>query len=228
MTPEIENFLLPRHLMPGEKGPVITLPTPFNKGFTLLELLVALTIFSLVSITIFSSLTSMITTRDHLEDDSRQLAELQTAFMIIGRDIEQTIDRPVRTGYQETSAAMVWEESSATLEFSSNGRRNPAGLKRSNLQRVAYRFEDGLLYRDYWAAMDRSENSPQLSRLLIKNVEDLDITFIGDNEQIFKSWPPDTTTSGSTRQSLPRAINLQVAIKDWGKLNRLFLVGKRG
>ena len=46
-----------------------------NKGFTLLELLVALTIFSLISVTVYSSLTSMITTREHLKTDSKQLQD---------------------------------------------------------------------------------------------------------------------------------------------------------
>ena len=226
MTPVIEIIFPPRLLRNNWAN--IPLVPPSHKGFTLLELLVALTIFSLVSITIFSSLTSMITTRDHLEDDSQQLAELQTAFMIIGRDIEQSIDRPVRTSHQETSVAMTLEESSYTLEFSSNGRRNPAGLKRSNLQRIAYRFEDGLLYRDHWPAMDRPEDSPAFSRILMENVEDMDITFIGDDDKLYKSWPPDITTPGNPEQSLPKAIDLQVAIKNWGKLNRLYLVGRKG
>lgn len=228
MTPETAFMLLSRRRPLPDKGSATPSFMAAEKGFTLLELLVAMTIFSLVSITIFSSLTSMLATRDHLADDSRQLAELQTAFMIIGRDIEQSIDRPIRIGYEETAAAMIWTESPDTLEFSRNGRRNPAGLKRSNLQRIAYRFEDGRLYRDYWPVLDRPGDSPPLSRILLKNVEELDITFIGRNEQVYKSWPPETTPAEPSPPSLPRAINLQVAVKDWGKLNRLFLIGRRG
>ena len=79
-----------------------------NKGFTLLELLVALTIFSLISVTVYSSLTSMITTREHLKTDSEQLQALQTAWRIIGRDIEQAVDRPVRSRYEEELPALRW------------------------------------------------------------------------------------------------------------------------
>ena len=81
-----------------------------DRGFTLLELLVALAIFSLVSLALFGSLTSMIDTKQHLAADSNKLRELQTAFRIIGRDIEQAIDRPIRATYQPELPAMSWTE----------------------------------------------------------------------------------------------------------------------
>ena len=116
-----------------------------ERGFTLLELLVALTIFALISVAVFGCRTSMIDTKQHLEADSNKLRELQTAFRIIGRDIEQAIDRSIRAPYQPPLWALMWTEHPGILELTTNGRRNPVRMKRSSLQRVAFRLEDDLL-----------------------------------------------------------------------------------
>jgi general secretion pathway protein J len=199
-----------------------------NKGFTLLELLVALTIFSLISVTVYSSLTSMITTREHLKADSEQLQTLQTAWRIIGRDIEQAVDRPVRSRYEEELPALRWTESPRTLALTANGRRNPAGLARSSLQRIAFRLEDSELIKDSWPVLDRGIETEPFSQVLLRNIESFEVSFIDKDEKVLRSWPPENQPPGATIAALPRAINVQLEVRNWGRIDRLFLIGRRG
>ena len=201
----------------------------YNRGFTLLELLVSLAIFSLVAVTIYSSLTSMVSTREHLDNESKELRTLQTALRIIGRDIEQAVDRPIRSEYEEELPAVRWITSPVkTLALTTNGRRNPVGLARSSLQRVSFRIEDSMLIKDTWPVLDRAVDSKPFSRRLLDNVVSFDVSFVDENEKVLLAWPPEKTTAESEAPSLPRAVNIQLDLKGWGKVNRLFLIGGRG
>jgi general secretion pathway protein J len=201
---------------------------PSNKGFTLLELLVALAIFSLVSVTIHSSLTSMIATKEHLATDSRQLRALQTAWRIIGRDIEQAVNRPVRSEYDEELPALHWTYNPQALALTTNGRRNPAGLIRSSLQRVSFRLEDSTLIKDSWPVLDRGVDTKPFSKTLVEDIESFDVSFIDENEKVLRNWPPEDQAAGADAPQLPRAVNIQLELKDWGKVDRLFLIGGKG
>ena len=196
---------------------------PGARGFTLLELLVALTIFALISVALFGSLTSMIETKQHLEADSNKLRELQTAFRIIGRDIEQAIDRPVRAPYQSELPlpALMWTEPPGNFELTTNGRRNPLRMKRSSLQRVAYRLEDELLIKDTWAVLDRTIDSKPFSQVILRDVEGFEMSFIGENGP----WLPANNASGTSAVGLPKAVQVQIYLKNWGRIDRLFIIG---
>lgn len=197
----------------------------FKSGFTLLELLVALTIFSLISVAMYGSLTSMIETRKHLEADSIRLRELQTAFRIIGRDIEQAIARPIRTAYQPELPAMIWTEQPANFELTTNGRRNPALVKRSSLQRVSYRLEDDLLIKDTWPVLDRAVDTRPFSQVLARGIEGFEMAFIGENGVTHRAWPPEDSVSVTGGESLPKAVQVLLYVKNWGRIDRLFVIG---
>jgi general secretion pathway protein J len=196
-----------------------------NNGFTLLELLVALTIFSLISVTVYSSLTSMITTREHLKTDSEQLQSLQTTWRIIGRGIEQAVDRPVRSRYEEELPALRWTGSPQTLALTANGRRNPAGLARSSLQRIAFRLEDAKLIKDSWPVLDRGIDTKPFSQVLLRDIESFEVSFIDKDEKVLRSWPPENQPPNTTAPALPRAVNVQLEVQNWGRIDRLFLIG---
>ncbi|MFO7607360.1 MAG: type II secretion system minor pseudopilin GspJ [Desulfurivibrionaceae bacterium] len=193
-----------------------------NRGFTLLELLVALSIFALISVSLYGSLNSMLTTKQHLESDSEKLRELQTTIRIIGRDIEQAVARPIRTVYQPELAAMTWTENSGVLEFTTSGRRNPLLVKRSGLQRVVYRLQDQTLVKESWPVLDRGVEIEPFTQVLLREVEGFELSFIGQKRN-YRTWPPEDI-SGPVAELLPRAVQVHFDLKRWGRVNRLFLV----
>ena len=114
-------------------------------GFTLLEVLIAVSIFSIIGLSAHHVLQLVISSGAGAAANSEALSRLQRAMFLISNDLEQVIDRPVRDGRREWTDALVADHDAYLLEFTRQGWRNPLQLPRSNLQRVAYalqRFPD--------------------------------------------------------------------------------------
>ena len=78
-----------------------------NRGFTLLELLVALAIFAVLSALAYGGLKSMLDAKNQVAAEAEKLARLQTALAMIERDLEQATARPIRDQFGERQPAMT-------------------------------------------------------------------------------------------------------------------------
>jgi len=191
------------------------------KGFTLLELLVALLIFAVLAVMAYGGLQVVLDAQKRTETQSMRLAELQTFFAILSRDIEQMIDRGIRDNYGQAQASLVGDRS--TLEFTRTGWRNPAGFTRSNLQRVAYVLDDDKIFRYGWVVLDRAQNSAPIETALLDYVNEIEVRFLDQKLEWQSQWP--VLSSGSNNPAgLPRAVEIVVDIEGWGRINRLFSV----
>ncbi len=199
-----------------------------QKGFTLLELLVAMAIFAVMSVMAYSGLRSMIDTREHVEKEAQQLAELQMAFTFLGRDIQQALARTVRDENGDLLPAMAWEDVfEPSIEFTKSGYHNPTGLNRSNLQRVKYQLADGELKKYSWSVLDRSPESEPYSRLILTGVESFTAEFLDEMGQWHTKWPVNPLGGGITsqhRKKLAKAVRISLDLKEWGRIQRLFIV----
>ncbi len=198
-----------------------------QRGFTLLELVVAIAIFGLMSAMAYSGLASVLNTREHADLQADRLAEVQKAFTILGRDVEQAINRPVRDSYgSEMLPLLGGGYGSAVLELTRTGRRNPMAQPRSSLQRIAYLFAEAELQRQSWQVLDRSSDTePQLSRLLTK-VKAVELRFMDNNHEWQPQWP-SVTANPSNPATLPVAVEITLELEDWGRLSRIFEVAGR-
>ncbi|MEO5573336.1 MAG: type II secretion system minor pseudopilin GspJ [Gammaproteobacteria bacterium] len=193
-------------------------------GFTLLELLVALSIFAVLAAMSYGGLRSVLDTRERTERQAAQLAELQFAFSILQRDIEQTLTRKIRDNFGEVREPLVAEQEGEQLvEFTRTGWRNPAGQVRSNLQRVAYAVIDEQLVRSSWNVLDRAQNSePQVS-VLMQGVKGAALQFIDKDFNAQDHWPMFSRNT-SQQQVLPTAIEVTLDVAGWGRMTRLFRI----
>ena len=65
-------------------------------GFTLIELMIALAIFAVLSAMTYGGLRAVLNARNQSDQQAERLATLQTALVIMGRDIEQATPRSIR------------------------------------------------------------------------------------------------------------------------------------
>lgn len=188
-------------------------------GFTLVELLVALAVFALLSVMAYSSLRVVLDARERVEAQAERLAELQLAFTVIGRDLEQAVNRPVRDEFGDRTPAMAG--TGAQIEFTRGGWRNPAGLRRSELQRVGYILAGGELRRLSWPVLDRTQGSEPADTLLLSAVEEFEVRFLDARGEWLSFWPaPEADPQAAT--PLPRAVEVSVGTERWGRVTRLF------
>ncbi|KHD07289.1 hypothetical protein PN36_19795 [Candidatus Thiomargarita nelsonii] len=186
-----------------------------SKGFTLLELLVALAIFALIAVMAYSGLDTILTARLQTDQHATQLARLQMAFIWLGRDIEQYIERPIRDQYGNSQPAL--QGTISHLELTRAGWRNPAQQQRSSLQRVAYHLENKILMRSYWSVLDRAQYARTFKMDLLNDVNEIELRYLDENLRWHEQW------SSNEKGSL-KAIEVTLTVLDWGRIIRLFRV----
>lgn len=202
-------------------------------GFTLLELLVALSIFAVLTTMAYGGLRSVLDTRAVSQRQATQLAQIQMAFTFMERDIEQAVDRPVRDAYgsapTKSKPLQGVEKGTPLLELTRAGWRNPSGAPRSNLQRIAYQVKDKRLLRLSWNVLDQAPDSAPQETVLLENVKAAELRFFDKKLAAQRHWPVDNLTAvpppqnaGQPPQRMPRAIEISVDIDGWGRITRLF------
>ncbi|UCE89614.1 MAG: type II secretion system minor pseudopilin GspJ, partial [Pseudomonadota bacterium] len=96
---------------------------PRQVGFTLLELLVALAVFAVMSAMAYGGLSSVLNMREQTDAAAQRLASVQRAFLRIERDLEQSVTRGVRDAFGSMQLALEAAEDgdNGRLEFTRIG-----------------------------------------------------------------------------------------------------------
>lgn len=190
-------------------------------GFTLIELIVALAVFSVLAVMAYSGLQSVLDSRAKTEEHAKRLEALQTLFLWVGKDVEQAMPRAVRDPYGENIAALKGESiQEFKLELTHAGWSNPFPTEkrqRSHLQRVAYGLREKQLIRKYWFDLDREYESATFETVLVEGVAALDFRYVDRNRQWQTQWP-----TLSDPEALPQAVEVTVEMDGVGKITRLF------
>ncbi|MDX1496523.1 MAG: type II secretion system minor pseudopilin GspJ, partial [Salinisphaeraceae bacterium] len=205
-----------------------------NQGFTLLELLIALAIFSLMSVMAYGGLSAVLQTRETVGEAMDKLTEVQKAIYRLQTDIEGSQSRPIRNQYGDVDPAMRLEIDGLGLYFTRSGWRNPLSVPRSVLQRVYYRLEEKQLIRRSWPILDGiavespTEDSYQ-EVVLLNDIEDIEWRFLQtppvsgaefDELEWIEQWPPFSLEPDDN--ALPLAVEVQITSAHWGELRYLF------
>ena len=188
-------------------------------GFTLLELLISISILSVLGLGAYQMLQTVVASNDRVRASSDGATDLNLAFSILQRDFNQFVPRPVRDRYGEPMAPLVFDNEDYVVEFTRGGWSNPAGRSRSRLQRVAYRidYDEETLTRHFWEVLDRAEDSEPISQLLLEGVTDFRVTGLTDD---FVSSPG--SEPGQGKQAAPVGVEVVVAMEGAGEFERLF------
>jgi len=128
-------------------------PTPHTRrrGFTLLELLVAVSILALIAVVAWRGLSALTATRERLEPQSDEVHALLAGLGQIERDLAQ-VPTNARLFALPTQALRVMAiEGSPTLQILRLA-RSPDGSSAAAVQIVFYRVRDGHLERQSTAA----------------------------------------------------------------------------
>lgn len=201
-----------------------------NKGFTLLEVLIAIGITALIGLGAWQVLNSAITSSERTQERLEELNAMQKTMLIMARDFSQIIGRSVRDEYGDYQDALKSTSEFYLIELSRVGWRNPLDDKRSDIQRVAYELDGDKLVRHYWNVLDRSQDSESVYRTLINGVESVAFRYMNDSDAWTDKWPPEevsNTPSVDPRYEdnrLPKALEFKLRHKYFGELRRVFEV----
>jgi general secretion pathway protein J len=199
-----------------------------HRGFTLLELLVAIAIFAIVGVMALTGYTQLTQQAEYTQKRLDRIREVQRAVQTIAQDIEQLEPRPIRQpiGDQVNAALMAGTAADYKLEFTRAGWSNNAGLPRTTLQRVGYRLVQNQLWRDHWPVLDRTQSSEPVQVKLLTGVKDIRLRFMTPDRSWSERWPAEQM--GSFQQNngreRPAAVEVIIDLEDWGQIRRIIEV----
>ncbi|HEX2549821.1 MAG TPA: type II secretion system minor pseudopilin GspJ [Gammaproteobacteria bacterium] len=194
-----------------------------KSGFTLLEILMALFIFTIVSIMMVTTLHTVFDSQTVTAKNAEKTSKLQLSLLLMSRDFEQAIDRPITNAKNIYEGAFIG--SPRTVTFTHGGWANPKGQEqRSTLQRTKYAIENHQLIRSVWTVLDQSAKTLPTRRVLYDKVSDLRFEYLDEDGKFQNNWPQE-----NRQTSLPVAIRVSLTLEDWGKITQLYLLkGQNG
>ena len=97
------------------------------RGFTLIEVLIAMGATLLIVSVAFATFTNLLSGIETLRSSGGQATELNRTWMLLGRDLRQFVNRPVRDEFGTLESAMIGGElADNSLSFTRVGWHNPA------------------------------------------------------------------------------------------------------
>jgi len=197
------------------------------RGFTLLEVLVAVVIFGIISILAYGGYNQLIRQSEIVESSATRTRAIQSTVQRMAEDFEMLEPRPIREPLGETLEPALRAGGTRVdtlLDLTRSGWTNPAGLTRSTLQRVTYRLMDNKLERAYWNALDRTLTTEPTSAVLLDKVRTASFRFMDQNQTWHDQWPPLGYSGPDAVRLRPIAVEVTLELEDWGKLVRLLEV----
>lgn len=194
-----------------------------RNGFTLIEVLVALSVFGVLSLLAYMSLGQTLSNADMLNERMDRLQSIQRTISYLSSELLQTIPRSIRAdlGNEPLPALQSSLASEFALQLTHGGWPNSAGVPRSTLQRTAYRIEEGELIRYHWNVLDRTVSNTPLVTVMLEEIDSLTFRFLRSSGDWTDQWPPLSTGGQAVSTNLPRAIEIVLALPDEGEITRV-------
>lgn len=195
-----------------------------QKGFTLLEVLVAITITAVMSVLAFQSFDNAITAQERTQIKLDRIGRLDRAWITIETDLRNSLARGNISPFGDLLPAFTVDpQEDYWLSLVRGGKANPLHFPRSELSRVAYRLEDGVVWRDSWIDPGNPDEELAYQQKLLDGVEEITVRVMARGAKSVRDgpwleeWPP-----AAAQEALPQAIEITFELEQEGEIIRLF------
>ncbi|HFB54494.1 MAG TPA: type II secretion system protein GspJ [Hellea balneolensis] len=200
--------------------------TTKQSGFTLVEVLVSLFIFALLSSSTLAVLTTTIKNKQQMAEKSTAIQERTLARILLKSDFAHTVIVPKFDSFAQPEPILFGGGNlgdNRVLSLSRIGWDNPGGLeKRSGLQAVEYVLEDGVLIRRTRARFNGVQTSTPSDQALVHDMNAVKFLFY-DGEEWVENWIVGEPPLGV--ETLPVLASVEFTFADDNKTRQIFWVG---
>ena len=184
-----------------------------KKGFTLVELLVAIAIFAVLSALGWKVFDYLAKVKDRNAMHEANLEQLQESYQQILRDTMQAVPLTATVKGQQQPALVL---QNGRFNFSKTGVTDPLQQGISPHERIEYQYraDEKKLYRLKYRNLHQTGNDQPESSVMLDEVEAFEIMVLNPNE--LSSWPESSVDSQQTEQLrlLPKGIKINLTVRD--------------
>lgn len=214
-------------------------------GFTLIEVLLAMSITAITAIMAYQAMDSAGRLSEVIQDEGDGLQKLSSAMSLMAQDFRHISIRKVRDpeGGKRLKLAFEFNEfSSPMLAFTRTGKVNPQveRFQRDHLERVNYHLEDEKLIRSSWSMTDHYDSDDAQHVVLFRDIQSFKLESIKLESNSVPEISNGTVVVGArqlktydkwpindSEKTIPDGVKITLDSKRWGILTRTFeLVGE--
>ena len=195
-----------------------------EKGFTLVEVLVSISLLGLLGVLLFSGLSTSLSYNAEVSERSKLINRLELTNTQLSQDLIQSINRRARDNkgdyidYSFKGNNQSALDDSPFLSFSIN--TLTVDKTKGAVIWIEYFLIDGNIQRKEYFYADRTEDTPVYSQILLSQVEEVEVRFYKDT--IWTDRWPDVTDLDKNR--LPKIIEVIFRVQSIGAIKKLFIL----
>lgn len=184
-----------------------------RSGFTLVELLVAIAIFAVLSALGWKVFDYLIKIKERNTQHEQRLGQLQEAYQQVLRDTVQIVPITANVAGQVQPAVML---QNGQLTFSKTGVTDPLmqGIPPEERVEYIYKADEKKLYRYKYKNLNQTGNDQPESSVLLDSVDQFQIMLLNPNEMA--QWPEVTLSENDVTQAkiLPRGLKINLTVNE--------------
>ena len=186
------------------------------KGYTLIEVIIALAIFAIIGTLSVGLLSRAFDTKARLAAQINPLSDVQLAATRISQDASQMVARGVRDHDMKKIPAFFAHADG--IEFTRGGFVSlDKTAHQSTLRRVGLSCEHHQLIRKTWPELDGFSRDKPQKQILLSNLENCGFSFTSSRRTWSDEWRGDDLL-------LPSSFKLHLKIKALGETALIFIV----
>ena len=187
-----------------------------QRGFTLVEALVAVAILALVALLAWRATAAMTDGEQRLSVESARWQHLDALLTRLEADMRQALPRPARNGARSEPAWVAVPADAAgntSLVFTRAG-PDAADEPGAGGQRVGYRWRDGHIDVLYWPRLDDTANATPSTYALVDGIARFRVLQLSSDDR----WSPRWPLPGAA--ALPRGVRIEIVLADGSAIER--------
>ena len=198
-----------------------------HRGFTLIEVLIAITLFAVMSGLAYRGLASILNAKERVTQENTKWRGVAMFFARLEGDLLAAVPRPIRDSNNLQAEAFIAKpvfskENEGQLMFTRMGLPGAEGVLAAP-QRYGYRLKDRTIETLVWPVLDQGQRTVPAVYPVLDGVTALRMRYLNATNQWVDSWPVGVANP-ATAPRLPKAVEVSLTLESGEELTRLMLV----
>jgi general secretion pathway protein J len=198
-------------------------------GFTLIEVLVALVVFAVLSGLAYRSLSVVLDSRRHIDRENHKWREVALFLARVEQDVATAVPRPVRDAGDAVAPAVAGTPNPARayegqLVLTRTAfAADPGGAE--SPRRLGYRLRSGTVELLAWTVLDQGPRTAPTVVAALRDVKEMQVRFLDRRGQWHVQWPPAGATA--PQKAVPAGVEVALTLVSGERVVRLMSTATR-